>query len=86
MLKILIKKYFLLSLLMPQNIDHRAFSVRKTKMPNIEKKVQGISRIKYFTSINFLIDCQSNTFSLMNIIISDISNLGIKTSEESFSC
>ena len=32
----------------------------------------------------FVIDCQSNTFVLMNIIISDISKLAIKTSENLF--
>ena len=32
----------------------------------------------------FAIDCQSNTFVLMNIIISDISKLAIKTSENLF--
>ena len=32
----------------------------------------------------FLIDCQSNTFFLMNIKISDLSKLAIKTAEKFF--
>ena len=32
----------------------------------------------------FFIDCQSNTFLLMNIMNSDISKLAVKTPEQSF--
>ena len=63
-----------LLLLIPENIGDRKLSLCKTikYQMNIEKKVLGVSRIKYFKRINFLIDCQSYTFLLMNIIISDV--------------
>ena len=71
----------------PENIGDRAFSVRKTRIPT-EYREKGI----VFQELNisnvsiFLINCQSNAFLLMNVIISDISKLVIKTPEQSFYC
>ena len=71
---------------MPENTDDIAFCMCKTKMPN-KYREKGIRCFKnYFKCINFLIDCQSNAFPLMKIVISDISNSTIKTPEQSFNC
>ena len=61
--------------------------MRKTRIPT-EYREKGI----VFQELNisnvsiFLINCQSNAFLLMNVIISDISKLVIKTPEQSFYC
>ena len=61
-------------LLTPENIDGRKLSVCKNikYQLNIEKKVYGVSRIKCFKLINFLVDSQFYTLLSMNIIFSDI--------------
>ena len=63
-----------LLLLIPENIGDRVFIVPKTKMITEYKR----KRYKVFQELHisnvqiFLIDCQSSTFLLRNIIISDI--------------
>ena len=61
-------------LLIPKNTGDTVFSVRKTKIAT-EYRENGIRFFKnlIFQINQFLIDCQSNTFLLMNIITSDIS-------------
>ena len=72
-------------MLIPENTGDRVFSVRKTRVPTVREK-----RYKVFQELNIsyvsisLIDCQSNTFLLMNIIILYISKLAIRTPEQSF--
>ena len=72
------KKEILLFLI-TENIAGRKLSLCKTikYQLNMEKKVKGVSRIKYFKRIIFLIACQSCTFLLMNIMISFNHNSGI---------
>ena len=72
-----------LLLLIPENTGDGAFSMHKNKIPT-EYREKGV--IKYFKCIYFLIDCQSKAFLLMNITISDISKLAVKTPERSFYC
>ena len=71
------------------------FSVHKTKFLTkyiYREREREKKRYKVFQELNisnvsiFLIHCQSNTFLLMNIIISDISKLAIKTPEQTFNC
>ena len=62
-----------LSLLIPENIGDRVLSVCKTQIPT-EYREKGIRCFKnYLFNISilsiFLIDCQSYTFLLMNIIM-----------------
>ena len=47
---------------------------------------QGFQELKISNVSFLLIGCQSNTFLLMNLIISDISKLAMKTPEQSFYC
>ena len=67
------KKWLLL--LIPENIGDRVFIDRKTKIPTVYRE-KGINKVFQNLTISsvsiFLIDCQSNTFLLMNIIISQI--------------
>ena len=59
-----------LLLLIPEKIGERKLSLIKPikNQPNIEKKLFGISRIKYFKRINFFID------SILNISFDEYSN------------
>ena len=61
-----------LFLLIPENIGERKFKCVKNYKILTEYRESGVPKLKYFKRINFLIDCQTCTFLLMNIIISDI--------------
>ena len=52
----------------------------------IEKNYKVFQELNISNVSNFLIDYQSNTLFLMNIIIPDISKLALKTPEQSCFC
>ena len=63
-----------LLLLIPENIGDRLFIVCETKMlPEFKKKSYKVFQELNISNVSILsIDCQSNTFLLMNILVSDI--------------
>ena len=63
-----------LLLLIPENISDRVLSMCKTKIPTEyrEKAIRCFKKLNISNVSIFLIDCQSYTFLLKNIIISDI--------------
>ena len=60
--------------LIPENIGDRVFIVHKTKMLTeyIRKRYKVFQELNLSNVSIFFIDCQSNAFLLMNIIVSDI--------------